>query len=129
MKFKTINPATEEIIAEYETISEKKVGDIVEKCNTAYLSWKELQLTERIDCISNLAKILRKNKEKYANIITTEMGKPIRESKAEIEKCAWTAEVYVENTLKWLEEENVTADGRWHRVIFQPLGVILSIMP
>jgi succinate-semialdehyde dehydrogenase/glutarate-semialdehyde dehydrogenase len=57
------------------------------------------------------------------------MGKPIKQSLTEVEKCAWTAEVYADNAEKWLEEEIVQADGKKHIVAFEPLGVILSIMP
>ncbi len=58
-----------------------------------------------------------------------EMGKPITEARAEIEKCAWLCEVYAEQTARWLAEDEVVADGRKHRVLYQPLGVVLSIMP
>lgn len=57
------------------------------------------------------------------------MGKPIKQGVAEVEKCAWTAEVYADNGEKWLEEELVQADGKKHIVTFEPLGVILSVMP
>jgi acyl-CoA reductase-like NAD-dependent aldehyde dehydrogenase len=129
MKFTTINPATEDVIAEFETMPLKEVFEIAEKCNTAYQSWKDLNISDRIVFIENLVQVLRKNKEQYAKIITTEMGKPINESIAEIEKCAWMVEVYGKNAETWLAEEPVSADGKEHRVIFQPLGVILSIMP
>ena len=61
--------------------------------------------------------------------MTIEMGKPINQALTEVEKCAWTAEVYAGNAGKWLEEETVQADGKKHIVAFEPLGVILSIMP
>ncbi|WP_455391609.1 NAD-dependent succinate-semialdehyde dehydrogenase [[Eubacterium] cellulosolvens] len=129
MKFKTINPATEEVNAEYETMSREEVMDIVKECNFAFQSWKKIPIQERIGHIPNLAGELRANIDEFARLITVEMGKPIKESKAEVEKCAWTAEVYAENAEAWLAEEAVDADGKAHRVLYQPLGVILSIMP
>ncbi len=129
MRFTTVNPATEEIIAEFDTMPLNEIIEIVEKCNMAYQSWSRLNLSNRIEYINNLVEVLRKNKQRYAKIITTEMGKPIKESLAEIEKCAWMAEVYTENAETWLAEEEVIADGKEHRVIFQPIGIILSIMP
>ncbi len=129
MKFNTVNPATEEVIAEYETMSYDEVFSILESCEKSFLDWKRLSISERVGYISKLAAVLRNNQEKYAKLITLEMGKPITESMAEIEKCAWTAEVYAANAEKWLEEEHVRADGKEHIVAFQPLGVILSVMP
>jgi succinate-semialdehyde dehydrogenase/glutarate-semialdehyde dehydrogenase len=129
MKFQTINPATEEIIAEYVLMSNEEVFKITDLCWNRFLEWREVTLTERTKFIVKLAEVLRNNKREYAEIITTEMGKPITESIAEIEKCAWTAEVYAEHAVSWLSDEEVEADGKFHKVIYQPLGIILSIMP
>jgi len=129
MIFKTINPATEEPIAEYETMPGEAVFELLAGCEAAYQNWRNLSITERIPYVRKLAEVLRNNKEKYAKLITIEMGKPITESRAEIEKCAWTAEVYADNADAWLEDLVVAADGKAHYVIHQPFGVILSIMP
>ncbi len=129
MKFQTINPSTEEVIAEYETMSQQEVLAIAEACEVAFQNWKKFSVTERCDYVRKLVEVLRTNQEKYARLMTLEMGKPIVEARAEIEKCAWAAEVYADNSEKWLKDEEVEADGKAHSVIFQPLGVILSIMP
>ena len=129
MKFKTVNPSTGEVLKEYTSMSKEEVLRIAEKCNTAQKTWKTKPLKERAALLVKLAAVLRKNKEKYAAIMTEEMGKPINDSTAEIEKCAWTAEVYAQNAERWLKEEIVEADGVKHRVVFQPLGVILAVMP
>lgn len=76
-----------------------------------------------------LANALRKKKKEYSTLITSEMGKPIVQSEAEVEKCAWTAEVYAENGEDWLAEEIAKTDAKLSYVTFQPLGVVLSIMP
>lgn len=68
-------------------------------------------------------------KEEVAKLMSAEMGKPIRQAKAELEKCAWTCEVYATNAEQWLAPEEIKADGIRHLVVFQPLGVILGIMP
>ncbi len=129
MKFHTINPATEEIIDEYELMPQERVLEVAKKSSHAFNEWKKLGVSERSKYFRKLARVLRANKEKYSKIMTAEMGKPIKQSLSEVEKCAWTAEVYADNAEKWLEEENVIADGEKHFVAFEPLGTILAIMP
>lgn len=129
MKFKTINPATEEVIEEYELMPKEKVLDAAKKSHAAFRKWKEFDASERAPYFTNLAQILRQSKERYAKLMTLEMGKPLKQSLGEVEKCAWAAEAYAGNAAKWLEEENVDADGKKHIVAFEPLGTILSVMP
>lgn len=129
MKFKTINPATEEEIAEHELMPKDEVLDAARKSHAAFMQWKDFDISERAPYFRNLAQILRENRERYAKLMTLEMGKPIKQALAEIEKCAWTAEVYADNAEKWLEEETIHADGKKHIVSFEPLGCILSVMP
>jgi succinate-semialdehyde dehydrogenase / glutarate-semialdehyde dehydrogenase len=129
MTFTTINPATEEMIKEYSHMSQNEVMVILGNVYKAFLEWKTLPVKQRASYFIRLAGVLRNNKEPYAQLTTQEMGKPIIEARAEIEKCAWTAEVYAEKGEQWLREEVLEADGREHRVIYQPLGVIFSIMP
>ncbi len=129
MKFQTINPATEEVIAEYEIMPKEELISAAKKSHAAFQEWKQLDISERVDYFRKIAQVLRNNKEKYAKLMTTEMGKPIKQSLTEIEKCAWSSEVYADNAAKWLEEELIQADGKKHIVAFEPLGCILSIMP
>ncbi len=129
MEFKTVNPATGETINTWTTMAADEVTRTAQLSQKAYSDWKRLTVTERVPYFRRLAAVLRKNLEEWAIMITTEMGKPITEARAEIEKCAWMAEVYADNSADWLAEEKVVADGRQHLVTFQPLGVILSIMP
>ncbi|MEE9601023.1 MAG: NAD-dependent succinate-semialdehyde dehydrogenase [Thermoplasmata archaeon] len=129
MKFKTTDPATGKIIAEYETMSREEVFEIAEACHVAFLRWRERDASRRSSHFRKLAGVLRKNRERYAKLITTEMGKPITDSLAEIEKCAWSAEVFAERASDWLQEETFEVDGKRHVVYYEPLGVILSIMP
>ncbi|MBI3035769.1 NAD-dependent succinate-semialdehyde dehydrogenase [Candidatus Woesearchaeota archaeon] len=129
MKFKTINPSTEEVIAEYDLMPKEEVIDAAKKSHAAFRQWKALDVSERAPYFKNLAQVLREHKEKYSKLMALEMGKPIKQSLAEVEKCAWTAEVYAGNAAEWLEEETVQAEGKKHLVVFEPLGAILSIMP
>jgi len=129
MKFQTINPATEEVINEYETMSQEEVMDIADKAHNCFLEWRDLSLKEKAEYFKKLAEVLKKNKEEYGMLISLEMGKPLIDAIKEIEKCALAVEVYIENAEEWLKEEIVKADGIEHKVIFQPLGVILAVMP
>ena len=129
MRFQTINPATEEVIGEFDLMLKDKVLDVAKESHAAFKQWKDFDVSERAPYFRNLAQILREKKERYAKLMTLEMGKPIKQALTEIEKCAWSSEVYAHNAAKWLEEENVQADGKRHIVAFEPLGVILSIMP
>ena len=129
MNFKTMNPAIEEVIGEYELMDEDKVISIAKQSESAFQQWKRMDISVRASYFGRLAGVLRSKKEHYAKIMTVEMGKPIRQSLAEVEKCASTAEVYADKGPKWLEDEIVEADGRKHFVACEPLGTILSIMP
>jgi len=129
MKFNTVNPVTEEIIGEYETMASDEIFEIAGKVNGAYKEWKRSSIEDRSKHLMNAARVLRKNKDGYARLMTLEMGKPMKESLAEIEKCAWLAEVYARNSQRWLSDTTVGADGKEHRIIYQPLGCVLSIMP
>ncbi|MCE7736846.1 MAG: NAD-dependent succinate-semialdehyde dehydrogenase [Candidatus Heimdallarchaeota archaeon] len=129
MKIISINPSSEGVNQEYEYMSHETIFRYLKQSQQAFESWKDTDLEERCKLFRNAANVLRTEKERYAKIMVTEMGKPIKQAIAEVEKCAWTCEVYADNVENWLEDEIVQADGKEHRVIFQPLGVILSIMP
>ncbi|HLC65653.1 MAG TPA: NAD-dependent succinate-semialdehyde dehydrogenase [Candidatus Nanoarchaeia archaeon] len=129
MKFTTTNPSTEEVIGEHETDSKEQISSKAKKANKSFSAWKSLSISERGKYMLKLASVIRKNSRRYAEIATLEMGKPIAQSLAEVEKCALTAEVYAASSEKWLEDEIVQADGKKHLVTFKPIGTVLSIMP
>ncbi len=129
MMIKTINPATEEVIRTYNHMSESEVMSALEEAHRAFLEWRKLSVKQRGVYFTRLAEVLRKNKERYAQLITDEMGKPVTDARAEVEKCARTAEFYTEKGEEWLQDEIVEAGGREHRIVYQPLGVIFSVMP
>ena len=129
MRFKTINPATEEVIGEYETMTDKQIKSILTSCHSAFNSWKKTAVQYRADQMKSLANILRRDTELLAKLATLEMGKTIKSARAEVEKCAWCAEMYAEKGAQWLAEEPVKADGKKNIIIFEPLGVVLAVMP
>jgi len=127
--FNTINPATEEVLNEYALMPKEEALSIIEKSHGAFNKWKNLKISERASYFKKLAQVLRDNKKEYAEMMTNEMGKPITESLSEVEKCAYLAEVLIENAEKWLADEEVNAGGKKHIITFEPLGPIYIIMP
>src|ERR687884_318304 len=127
-KLKTINPATEEVLNEYELISKEQLNDTVKKSKSAFLEWKR-NIDRRADFLYAFAKEFRKNKESLAKTATLEMGKAIKESRSEVEKCAWTIEYFADHGKIFANDEVVNTDARKSIITFQPLGVIGSIMP
>ena len=94
---KSINPFTEEVIREYREHSADEVNEIIEKVYSEWQSWKETSYDYRASLIKNLSRVLRSNKDSYARLMTTEMGKIIRESMAEVEKCAVGCDYYADH--------------------------------
>lgn len=127
--FKTINPYTEEIIQEYPYEAFASVDDKIQKSVNAQKRWQKLSVTERVNYFDSIIKQLEKHKTEAAKIMTSETGKPISQSYAEIEKCKWVCEYYIENAANHLAIDEIAADARRSFVSYQPLGVILGIMP
>ncbi len=128
MTIRTINPATEEVIREYQNITEADLKNKVAKAREAFTKWKS-DSKNRAMFLHLLSIELRKNKESLAKIATQEMGKPLKESLSEVEKCAWAMEFYGDNGETFLNTEVINTDARKSFVAFEPIGVIASIMP
>lgn len=128
-KIETINPATGRVISTYDNMSNDQIRGIVENARLAQRKWKGLDISERSAYVRSLGRIMRKNKEEYARLITEEMGKPIRQAIAEIEKCAWLCDYYSEHSESFLHEELIPTEFRKSFVSFEPLGIVVGIMP
>jgi acyl-CoA reductase-like NAD-dependent aldehyde dehydrogenase len=128
-KFETINPATGKVIADYYNMSNDEVSGKIKNARIAFQNWKKLDISERTSYIRRLARVIRKNKDEYARLITEEMGKPVRQSIAEIEKCVWACDYYAEHAESFLSDELIPTEFRKSFVSFEPLGVIAAIMP
>jgi succinate-semialdehyde dehydrogenase/glutarate-semialdehyde dehydrogenase/succinyl-CoA reductase len=124
----TINPATGEEIAKYTPMEKEHVFQSVRKAKRAFPEWKK-DYERRRSYIYNLVEYLKKNKSELAKVATSEMGKPIKESTGEVEKCAWALEFYADNGDSFLSDEVLNTDARKSFLTFEPLGVIGSIMP
>jgi len=127
--FQTINPATEQPIKQWTIMPQDEVMNIAASVADAGKSWRALSISERAPYFLKLAEVFRQNKQQYAEMMTNEMGKVIKESLAEVEKCAWLCEVLAEQAEQWLKEEIIAADEGKHLITFVPLGVIFMVMP
>ena len=128
-KIETINPTTGRVISSYDSMSIDQIELITKNAQNGFEKWKKKEILERCDYIRDLAKILSRNKDRYARIVTEEMGKPITQSIAEIEKCALVCEYYSENAEAFLRDEIVPTEFRKSFISFEPLGVVAGIMP
>lgn len=129
MGFQSVNPATDEVVATYEEMSAATWQGILNASHEAFLKWRRTTFTERSEKLVNLAKTLRRKKDELAHLMTLEMGKPIAQALTEIEKCAWNCEFYAEHGAEFLQDEIIATDTKKSLVTYQPLGVILGIMP
>src|SRR2546422_675519 len=127
--FDVINPATERALATYPILTARQVRTKVETAREAFRSWSRLDPKERAAYLLRFAEVLRKHRDAYAETMTLEMGKVIREAVAEVEKCAWASEYFAENGPGFLQPEIVTTDAMRSYVAFHPRGVLGSIMP
>ncbi len=128
-KIETINPSTGKAIAAYDNESPEQVNRKVKAAREAFSKWKKLDLAERAEYMRRLGRVMRKNREEYARLVTEEMGKPVRQSLAEIEKCAWVCDYYAERAEVFLRDEIIPTEFRKSFVSFEPLGVVACIMP
>lgn len=126
---KSINPATNQLIKEYQEHTPEQVSALIEAGHRAYLSWRETEFSYRRERMYNTARVLRANAEKYAQMMTMEMGKVISESLAEVEKSAWVGDYYAENAEQFLADEAIVSSAAKSFIAYEPIGLVLAVMP
>lgn len=126
---KSINPVNNQLIREYTDHTPEEVKEIILAVHKEWENWKHTPFEYRAGLFRNAAEILRSNKESYARLMTEEMGKIIRESRSEIEKCAVCCDYFALNAADLLKDQVIPSDASRSFVTFQPLGVILAVMP
>lgn len=127
--FSSINPADGQLLRQYPTHSPKQIEQSVFIAHKAYQKWGQTSVKERTQLLIAIAKAIRQELEVYAQLATAEMGKPIAQSRAELEKCAKTMEFYASKGSKFLANEIVETEARKSYISYQPLGIILAVMP
>jgi succinate-semialdehyde dehydrogenase / glutarate-semialdehyde dehydrogenase len=111
------------------TISLEDAEHIASRAAQAARDWQERPFLSRSELLGNTAKLLRERSRDYAELMAREIGKPVTEGQAEIEKCAWVCEYYAENAKRFLKPQLIETDATSSYVCFEPLGVVFSIMP
>ena len=129
MKFKSINPYTDQEVGSYDALSKEEINVKLAKGQKAFQSWSQVPLSERTRLLKRAGQVLRENLEEYARMITLEMGKPVSESRAEVNKCAWVCDYYAENAATFLADEGIATDANSSFVRHDPIGGVLAIMP
>jgi succinate-semialdehyde dehydrogenase/glutarate-semialdehyde dehydrogenase len=127
--FKSINPYDQSVIQEFVQYDERTVVKKIEGAAKAFTLWKKEKFSQRSALMKRAGEIVRLNKEQYARIISTEMGKVITESRAEIDKCANCCDFFADHAEQFLADQIVETDASRSLVAYQPLGPVLAIMP
>lgn len=127
--FTSINPATGLVLEQCEAMNQQTVESIISQSHEIFLRWRKLKLADRIEKIARLSQILKADYEQYAHLISCEMGKLYKEAIAEVKKCAILCDFYTKNAPAFLADQLIQTDYKKSYITYQPLGVILGIMP
>jgi succinate-semialdehyde dehydrogenase / glutarate-semialdehyde dehydrogenase len=125
----SINPATGEVLETFPTSSPQDIERSVATAHAAFLEWRDVGFATRAESMRKAAALLRGRKDEYARTMALEMGKPVTQGEAEVDKCAWTCEFYAEHAETMLAPQPRATDASKSYVRFDPLGPVLAIMP
>lgn len=123
------NPYNGKRLKEYSKDTIKTVTDKLKQAKSVQLYWSNLAIKERSELLQSVSELLLERKESYARLITSEMGKPISQSIAEVEKCAWACDFYAYNAEDLLSDEIIETDAEESFISYDPLGCIIAVMP
>jgi acyl-CoA reductase-like NAD-dependent aldehyde dehydrogenase len=129
MPIESINPATEEVLATFPEMLDSEVDAALAQAQAAHQHWRATSFAERAEKVRRLASLLREQKESLARLATLEMGKPIVQAEAEVEKSALGCDYYAENAERFLTDEHIASSATESYVSYAPLGIVLAIMP
>ncbi len=129
MALRSINPATEAVIQEFDELTDGQIEQKLAAAQAAFESWRGTSFDERAKLMKRAAAVLREQKSELAAIMTSEMGKTLGAAEAEVEKCAATCEYYADNAAKFLAPEPIETDAGQSYTRFDPIGIVLAVMP
>ncbi len=125
-----INPATGERVATYEEPTDEAVEHALQDAQDTFQQWRQRPLRKRAGMLADVADVLRDREDEYAELITTEMGKPISQARAEVQKCAWLADHYAKHADSYLQDDVYPSPpGTTVKTVYEPLGPVLAVMP
>ena len=125
----SINPANDQVLKDYPEPSPQEVNAQIEKTHRAWLAWRESPFSQRAAILHTTAEVLRARAGDYARLMTEEMGKPIAQGRGEVEKSAWVCDYYAEQAESQLAPEPIATDASSSYVTYQPIGIVLAVMP
>ena len=129
MEIYSVNPTNGENIKAYNTLSDEQISTKITQTHVAWLSWRLTGFDERFKLLINMANILKQRKQELAKLMAMEMGKPLLQGISEVEKCAAVCEYYAANAANYLKDQLVETEATKSYICFQPIGVVLAIMP
>jgi succinate-semialdehyde dehydrogenase/glutarate-semialdehyde dehydrogenase len=129
MAIQSINPVNGEVIQSYTPDTEDVINAKIEHAQDVWPSWRSTSKAEKSNLLNNAAKVLRERKTDLSLLMALEMGKPLKDGAGEVEKCAAVCEYYAENGESYLKDQLVETDASKSFISFQPLGIVLAIMP
>jgi succinate-semialdehyde dehydrogenase/glutarate-semialdehyde dehydrogenase len=129
MPIATINPATGETLKTFESLNHQQIESKLARAAETFRAFRRTSFSERAGVMQRVAEILESEKQNFARLMTTEMGKPIKAAVQEVEKCAWVCRYYAETAEQHLADEIVETNATRSYVRFQPLGPVLAVMP
>ena len=125
----SFNPTTNQLIQTHPSWDIHRLEQALEKAHSAQQIWAQTTFSQRAEVLRNAAIRLLAQRDQYATLITLEMGKPLREARAEVEKCAGVCDYYAQHAEDFLRAEPVESDAGKSYVAYYPLGVLLAVMP
>ena len=129
MTLRSLNPATGKTIREYPEASAQEVAATLAAARAAFAGWRRRPFSERAGPLKRAGELLRERREELARLMALEMGKPLAQGRAEADKCAWVCDHYGQGAEGFLSPEDVSTDATRSYVAFEPLGVVLAVMP
>src|SRR5712664_396041 len=129
MSIQTVNPATGEALETYEETSPRELEQVLARAHATFVEWRTVPFAQRAHRMRKAAEILRTRQTQYARTMTLEMGKPIVQAEAEVEKCASVCDYYAEHAESFLAKQPRETEASRSYVRFDPLGTVLAVMP
>ena len=129
MPIASTNPATGEVLKTFDELTDEQIDEKLAKAQAAFELWREKSYMERAELMKKLAEVFKANSRHYGELMSLEMGKPIKQAVAEAEKCALVCDYYADNTESLLAREEIDTGVPESYVRFDPIGIVLAVMP